>query len=170
MVNFRKPTNKEFEMVGKLYFFEQTNFYRISPLHPKMLKDTRNFPAWMKAHACDAFVTEDGNGICCLTPNPDGSKYVHAIWVNPAFRGNGYGKAMLEHAKKLSPKGLALHVNIENPKALCLYYRCGFAVAAMEGYNDGGLYWRIYMETKKGIKGHEGDAPKYDYPPKEWRI
>lgn len=84
-MKFRYPTDKEFEMAGRLYYFEHTHFFNVNPLHRELIKDTNKFPAWIKAHACDDFVTEDGQGICCLTPNIDGSKYVYAIWVNQAF-------------------------------------------------------------------------------------
>lgn len=98
----------------------------------------------------------------------DGSKYVYAIWVNPAFRGHGYGAEMLEYAKTLSPKGLTLHVNVQNPKALCLYHKIGFKVGTLEGRADNcEFYWRVYMETKPGLKGHEAETMKYEYPPKK---
>ena len=113
-------------------------------------------------------MTEDGHGICCLTPNIDGSKYVYVIWVNPAFRGHGYGAEMLEYAKTLSPKGLTLHVNVQNPKALCLYHKSGFKVGTLEGRADNcEFYWRVYMETKPGLKGHEAETMEYEYPPKK---
>jgi ribosomal protein S18 acetylase RimI-like enzyme len=167
-MKFRYPKDKELEMAGRLYYFEHTHFYNVSPMHRELINDSNKFPAWIKAHACDAFVTEDGQGICCLTPNPDGSKMVYAIWVNPAFRGHGYGAEMLEYAKTLSPKGLTLHVNVQNPKALCLYHKCGFNVGTLEGKEDViGFYWRVYMETKPGLKGHEAETMEYEYPPKK---
>lgn len=169
-MKFRHPTDKEFEMAEKLYFFEYTKFYGISPLNRYLLSDTKAFPEWIKKNACDAFVTEDGQGFCCLMPNIDSSKYIYAIWVNESYRGKGYGKALIEHAKTLSPKGLTLHVNIQNPKALCLYNKCGFKVAAMEGPNeDRDFFWRIYMETKDGLKGRERDTIKYEFPTKEMK-
>ena len=169
-MNFRYPTDKEFEMVGKLYFYEQTLFYGASMVHPLLIKDSNEFPAWMKANACDAFVTENGQGICCLTPNTDGSKYVYAVWVEKPFRGHGYGEALIEHAKTLSPKGLALHVNVQNPAALCLYHKCGFNFATLEGKDDErAFWWRVYMETKPGIKGREKDTLKYEYPTAEMK-
>lgn len=170
-MKFRYPKDKEFEMAGQLYYFEHTNFFNVSPLNRELINDSNRFPAWIKAHACDAFVTEDGQGICCLTPNSDGSKYVYAIWVNPAFRGHGYGAEMLEYSKTLSPKGLTLHVNVQNPKALCLYHKCGFKVGKLEGKeNVIGFYWRVYMETKPGLKGHEAETMEYEYPPKKGGI
>lgn len=168
-MKFRYPKNSEFEMLSKQYYFEHTTYYRVDPLERKLLNDKDDFPAWMKANACDAFVTDDGNGICCLTPNSDGSKYVYAIWVNQQCRGRGYGEAMLEHAKTLSPKGLALHVNVQNPTALCLYYKCGFRFSAKEGACSDGFFWRVYMETKPGLKGKEKDTEKYEFPPKEMK-
>lgn len=172
-MKFRYPTDKDFEMVGKLYYYEQTKFYRSSPLDRYLIADTKVFPEWMKKNACDAFVTDDGNGICCLTQNNDGSKTIYAIWVNESFRNCGYGQMLIEHAKTLSPKGLTLHVNTQNPKALCLYHKCGFNAAVLEGKcKEGDFWWRVYMETKPGLKGREADTLKYDFPTKEmmeWR-
>lgn len=167
-MNFHYPTDKDFEMVGKLYYFEHTKFYGASALDRYLIADSRIFPKWIKENACDAFATDDGHGICCLTPNPDGSKYIYSIYVDEAFRNRGYGQALIEHAKTIAPKGLTLHVNTQNPKALCLYHKCGFSVSAMEGKCDEGyFFWRIYMETKHGLKGREKDTIKYEFPTKE---
>lgn len=154
-------------MVGRLFYYERTMFFNADVNHPLLLNDTQAFPEWVRNHACDAFVTENGKGICCLTPNKDGSKYVYAIWVDRDHRGKGYGRALLEHAKELSPKGLSIHVNVQNPKALCLYHDCGFKVAGMESYNkDFCRYERVYMETSPGLLGKEKDHEEFDYPPK----
>lgn len=57
----------------------------------------------------------------------DGSK-LEALFISPASFRKGYGKRMLEHARKL--KGaLQVDVNEQNPSAVAFYLRNGFAVA-----------------------------------------
>lgn len=43
--------------------------------------------------------------------------YISRLYVDPAAQGRGWGKALLEHAKKLQPHGLELHTHVENYQA-----------------------------------------------------
>ncbi len=55
--------------------------------------------------------------------------YLDQIVVAPESWGSGVGNALLAEAKRISPKGLDLHVNIDNARAIAFYRRCGFVVA-----------------------------------------
>jgi putative acetyltransferase len=54
--------------------------------------------------------------------------YLDQIVVAPEHWGSGIGAALIAEAKRLSPKGLDLDVNIDNARAIAFYGKCGFAV------------------------------------------
>ena len=45
-MKFRYPTDKEFEMAGRLYYFEHTHFFNVSPLHSELINDSNKTPSW----------------------------------------------------------------------------------------------------------------------------
>ncbi len=60
--------------------------------------------------------------------------YLDQIVVAPESWGQGVADRLLAEAKRLSPGGLELHVNIDNARALAFYRRQGFGMSG-EGVN-----------------------------------
>ncbi|WP_198509602.1 GNAT family N-acetyltransferase [Yersinia kristensenii] len=54
----------------------------------------------------------------------DGNK-VEMLFIAPIYHGNGFGKALLDHAQHLKGK-LSVDVNEQNPAALAFYLKYGF--------------------------------------------
>jgi putative acetyltransferase len=59
----------------------------------------------------------------------DRSGYVDQIVVAPEAWGSGIANALIGEAKRLSPGGLTLHVNVDNARAIGFYRKHGFAAA-----------------------------------------
>jgi len=59
----------------------------------------------------------------------DLSGYLDQIVVAPQAWGSGVANALITEAKRLSPNGLKLHVNVDNARAIGFYRKHGFAVA-----------------------------------------
>jgi putative acetyltransferase len=70
--------------------------------------------------------------------------YLDQLAVAPEAKGTGAAKRLLDEARRLSPNGLVLEVNQDNPRALAFYAREGFA-KTMEGVNprSGLKTWRL---------------------------
>jgi putative acetyltransferase len=51
------------------------------------------------------------------------------IVVAPEAWGGGVAAALIEEAKRISPRGLDLHVNTDNARAIRFYERHGFAIS-----------------------------------------
>jgi putative acetyltransferase len=68
-----------------------------------------------------------GTAIGFVTIDPR-TLYLDQIVVAPEFWGSGAGAALLAEAKRLSPAGLDLDVNIDNARAIAFYGKCGFAI------------------------------------------
>ena len=62
------------------------------------------------------------------------SLYLDQIVVAPESWGSGAAEALIAEAKRLSPRGLDLHVNTDNARAIRFYEKHGFALAG-EGVN-----------------------------------
>jgi putative acetyltransferase len=60
--------------------------------------------------------------------------YLDQIVVAPEYWGFGIGEALIAEAKRLSPHGLDLDVNIDNDRAIGFYNKQGFVVTG-EGVN-----------------------------------
>ncbi|WP_293866976.1 GNAT family N-acetyltransferase [uncultured Alsobacter sp.] len=60
--------------------------------------------------------------------------YLDQIAVAPDAWGSGLARALLDEARRISPAGLGLHVNQNNPRAVRFYEREGF-VRVGEGLN-----------------------------------
>jgi putative acetyltransferase len=81
--------------------------------------------------------------------NPS-SGYLDQIAVSPGHWGAGVARALLDHARGISPLGLGLHVNQQNPRAIRFYEREGF-VRIGEGVNPrSGLPIFFYQWTPSG--------------------
>lgn len=78
--------------------------------------------------------------------NP-GTRYLDQIAVAPHLKGSGTARLLLDAARRISPEGLDLHVNIDNPRAVRFYEREGF-VRLGEGVNPrSGLPIAFYRWT-----------------------
>ena len=53
-------------------------------------------------------------------------RYLDQIVVDLDDWGKGVGKALIAEAKRLSPRGLSLDVNQDNPRAIAFYEKHGF--------------------------------------------
>lgn len=56
--------------------------------------------------------------------------FIHQLYVDPPAQHSGVGRALLEHARKLSPRGLALYTHQSNHRARAIYERFGFKSVA----------------------------------------
>lgn len=80
---------------------------------------------------------QEGEIIGCLVINETGmTGYIPEnvlvyIAVNPEFRGNGIGRRLIEHAKKIAKGNIALHIEPNHP-AIKLYEELGFMSKCME--------------------------------------
>jgi putative acetyltransferase len=54
--------------------------------------------------------------------------YLDQLVVAPEHWGSGVGGALLDEAKRLSPSGLCLDVNIDNARAVRFYQKQGFSI------------------------------------------
>jgi putative acetyltransferase len=70
--------------------------------------------------------------------------YLDQLAVAPAAKGTGAARLLLDEARRLSPNGLVLDVNQDNPRAVAFYEREGFAKIA-EGVNphSGLKTWKL---------------------------
>ena len=56
--------------------------------------------------------------------------YLDQIVVDPKLWRSGVGAALIEHARAISPSGLALDVNTDNARAIAFYQKLGFTVTS----------------------------------------
>lgn len=89
---------------------------------------------WLREHlatlsALSTMIVAELNGMTVgfLTVEPNG--YVDQLVADPSYWGAGIGTALLDEAKRLSPIGLTLTVNAENPRAVMFYRKHGFLEA-----------------------------------------
>jgi putative acetyltransferase len=73
-------------------------------------------------------VLKDGRIVGALVVNPD-TGYLDQIVVATDCQGGGVAEALLAEARRLSPAGLALHVNQDNARAIRFYEKHGFIKA-----------------------------------------
>ena len=88
----------------------------------------------------------DGALIGFVTVDPD-TMYLDQLVVAPEHWGSGISAALLEEAKRLSPKGLDLLVNKDNARAIRFYEKHGFAFAGedknpVSGITVNRMAWR----------------------------
>src|SRR5262249_23477982 len=72
-----------------------------------------------KASAMIGFVTIDPKTL-----------YLDQLVVAPEFWGTGVGLALITAARRISPDGLDLDVNIDNHRAIAFYKKAGFVITA----------------------------------------
>jgi putative acetyltransferase len=75
--------------------------------------------------------------------------HMQALFVHPAARGSGVGRALVEHALALHP-GLSTDVNEQNAQALGFYWRMGFApTGRSETDGQGRAYPLIHLAVAR---------------------
>jgi putative acetyltransferase len=91
-----------------------------------------------------------------VTVNP-GTLYLDQIVVAPELWRSGVGAALIAQAKRISPRGLDLDVNIDNERALAFYGKEGFVVTGagknpISGKPVHRLSWRPQHDRTKETK------------------
>jgi putative acetyltransferase len=82
--------------------------------------------------AAEVVVAEaDGAMIGFVTVDPR-TLYLDQIVVAPERWRSSVGSALLAEAKRISPSGLDLHVNIDNARAIAFYVKHGFAISGAD--------------------------------------
>ena len=69
----------------------------------------------------------NGSMIGFVTIDTD-TRYLDQLVVAPEHWGAGVGPDLIAEAKRLSPSGVDLDVNVDNARALAFYRKCGFAI------------------------------------------
>jgi putative acetyltransferase len=54
--------------------------------------------------------------------------YLDQLVVAPEYWGSGVGLALVAEARRRSPSGLDLDVNVDNARAIAFYGKCGFVI------------------------------------------
>lgn len=71
-------------------------------------------------------------GCGCIVPAGDGTAEIKRMWVDPAARGLGVGRQLLDTLLRAAAEGgiatLRLETGISQPEAIGLYQRAGFAM------------------------------------------
>ena len=85
--------------------------------------------------------TERPAGFVAIAP---ATGYLDQLAVAPPFWAKGAAEALMAAARQVSPTGIALDVNQDNPRAVAFYRRLGFIIAS-EGRNplSGRAIWRM---------------------------
>jgi putative acetyltransferase len=77
-----------------------------------------------------AIVLAERNGILVGFVTVDrGTRYLDQLVVVPDLWGTDAAARLVDEAKRLSPAGLELHVNQDNPRAIRFYRKQGFVIA-----------------------------------------
>ena len=87
---------------------------------------------------------DDAVGIAGTFVEDDGSRWLISMWTDPAARGRGVGRALVESvvafARDAGSDELLLEVTDGNDAAYALYRACGFVETGPgEPHSDGGL-------------------------------
>jgi putative acetyltransferase len=99
-------------------------------------------------------VAEIGNELVgFVTVDPTG--YLDQIVVAPQAWGSGVADLLIAEAKRLSPNGLQLHVNVDNARAIGFYRKHDFTVAGHDTNPHSGaavllMDWRGSGEDPSG--------------------
>ena len=76
--------------------------------------------------ATSIVLAEAGGAICGFVTVDPKTMYLDQIVVTPELWGGGIALALLDEAKRISPKGLDLLVNKDNARAIRFYEKHGF--------------------------------------------
>ncbi len=76
----------------------------------------------------EVVVAEAGGSMIGFVTIDAGTLYLDQLVVAPEHWGSGVGLALINEARRLSPSGLDLDVNVDNARAIAFYVKCGFVV------------------------------------------
>jgi ribosomal protein S18 acetylase RimI-like enzyme len=76
------------------------------------------------ARECEVWLAVEGRAPLGLLALHDG--FIEQLYVDPRAQRNGVGRALLEKARALFPRGLALYTHQRNARARAFYERFGF--------------------------------------------
>jgi putative acetyltransferase len=78
-----------------------------------------------------AVAERDGNVVGFVTVEP-ASGYLDQMVVAPDAWGSGIAEALMAEARRIAPRGIDLHVNQDNVRAVRFYAKHGFAVSGAD--------------------------------------
>jgi putative acetyltransferase len=82
------------------------------------------------------------------------------IVVAPEAWGTGVASALIAQAKRISPGGLDLHVNTDNPRAIRFYEKQGFVIAGEAlNWRSGTPVYKMSWRPQKEPEGAVGTGP-----------
>ena len=79
--------------------------------------------------AAEIMIAEAGGEIIGFVTVDPRTLYLDQIVVAPEQWGSGVGAALVDDAKRISPTGLDLDVNIDNARAIRFYAKHGFVIS-----------------------------------------
>lgn len=74
-------------------------------------------------------VAERGSEIVGFVTVEPNTGYLDQIVVAPEVWADGIGAKLLDEAKRIAPRGIDLHVNTDNQRAIRFYEKHGFAIS-----------------------------------------
>jgi putative acetyltransferase len=77
----------------------------------------------------DVVIAEDAGIIIGFVTIDPRTLYLDQIVVAPEHWRSGIGAVLLEEARRISPRGLDLDVNVDNARAIAFYKKHGFTIA-----------------------------------------
>ena len=82
--------------------------------------------------------------------------HLDQICVGPDWHGHGIAEALLQAARQISPSGLRLDVNADNPRAVRFYHRNGFVETGRGSNPRSGLPILMMQWLPEGEIGRSG--------------
>jgi putative acetyltransferase len=76
----------------------------------------------------EVIVAETAGGMIGFVTIDTATRYLDQLVVAPEYWGAGVGLDLIAEAKRLSPAGVDLDVNVDNARALAFYRKCGFVI------------------------------------------
>jgi putative acetyltransferase len=76
----------------------------------------------------EIFIAEANGSMIGFVTIDTATRYLDQLVVAPEYWGAGVGLDLIAEAKRLSPSGVDLDVNVDNARALAFYRKCGFAI------------------------------------------
>jgi putative acetyltransferase len=76
----------------------------------------------------EIFIAEANGSMIGFVTIDTATRYLDQLVVAPEYWGAGVGRDLIAEAKRLSPSGVDLDVNVDNARALAFYRKCGFAI------------------------------------------
>jgi putative acetyltransferase len=80
------------------------------------------------APACEIMIADSDSGMIGFVTVDPKTRYLDQMVVAPEQWRSGVGAALIDEAKRISPQGLDLDVNIDNARAIGFYRRQGFSI------------------------------------------